>query len=99
MSSAWLESYGDVSRYDFSPTRGIYMDGFVHTAENFGKSGAGSGSFTDLTGRRAMAYYTDTSVSGAPQLNYYYYMASQFALSDRWFSPVSAKSTPTGWQL
>ena len=41
-----------------------------------------------------MAYYTDTSVSGAPQLNYYYYMASQFALSDRWFSPVSAKSTP-----
>jgi phospholipase C len=25
-------------------------------------------------------------------LNYYYYMASQFALSDRWFSPVSSKS-------
>jgi phospholipase C len=94
MSSAWLESYGDVSRYDFSPTRGIYMDGSVHTAENFGKSGAGSGSFTDLTGQRAMAYYTDTSVSGALQLNYYYYMASQFALSDRWFSPISAKSTP-----
>ena len=33
-------------------------------------------------------------VSGAPELNYYYYMASQFALSDRWFSPVSSKSTP-----
>ena len=27
-------------------------------------------------------------------LNYYYYMASQFALSDRWFSPVSSKSIP-----
>ena len=100
MSSAWLESYGDVSRYDFSPTRGIYMDGFVHTAEGFAKDGASGGAgnpegtFTDLTGQRAMAYYTDTSVSGAPQLNYYYYMASQFALSDRWFSPVSAKSTP-----
>ena len=25
-------------------------------------------------------------------LNYYYYMASQFALSNRWFSPVSSKS-------
>ena len=25
-------------------------------------------------------------------LNYYYYMASQFALSDRWFSPVASKS-------
>ena len=27
-------------------------------------------------------------------LNYYYYMASQFAVSDRWFSPVASKSTP-----
>ena len=27
-------------------------------------------------------------------LNYYYYIASQFAISDRWFSPVSSKSTP-----
>ena len=27
-------------------------------------------------------------------LNYYYFMASQFAVSDRWFSPVSSKSTP-----
>ena len=75
------------------------MDGFVHTAENFAKDGAagtvsGEGTFTDLTGQRAMAYYQDTSVSGAPELNYYYYMASQFALSDRWFSPVSSKSTP-----
>ena len=25
-------------------------------------------------------------------LNYYYYLASQFAVSDRWFSPVSSKS-------
>ena len=97
MTSAWLESYGDVSRFDFSPTRSILMDGFVHTAENFAKDGIGSngeGSFTDLTGQRAMAYYADTGVSGVPELNYYYYMASQFALSDRWFSPVSSKSTP-----
>jgi phospholipase C len=94
MTSAWLESYGDVSRYDFSPTRPIAMDGFVHTAENFAKGSSGSGAFTDLTGQRAMAYYRDTGVSGGAELNYYYYMASQFALSDRWFSPVSSKSTP-----
>jgi phospholipase C len=97
MTSAWLESYGDVSRYDFSPTRNILMDGFVHTAENFAKDGVGSGgegSFTDLTGQRAMAYYADTSASATPELNYYYFMASQFAISDRWFSPVSSKSTP-----
>jgi phospholipase C len=27
-------------------------------------------------------------------LNYYYYMAAQFAVSDRWFSPMASKSTP-----
>jgi phospholipase C len=95
MTSSWLESYGDVSRWDFTPSRTIAMDGFVHTAENFAKSGAGTGAFTDLTGQRAMAYYADTDSTGAnPELNYYYYMASQFALSDRWFSPVSSKTVP-----
>ena len=88
MTSAWLESYGDVSRYDFTTTRSISMNGFVHTAEGFAKSGSGDGQFTDLVGQRAMGYY-DQGL-----LNYYYYMASQFAVSDRWFSPVSSKSTP-----
>ena len=93
-TSSWLESYGDVSRYDFSLTRGINMDGFVHTAEDYAKNcqangGTGcAGSFTDFTGQRAMGYYDQGF------LNYYYYMASQFALSDRWFSPVSSKSIP-----
>lgn len=90
-TSGWLESYGDVSRWNFTPTRPINMDGFVHDAEGFAKSctapGAScSGSFTDLTGERAMGYYDQTF------LNYYYYMASQFAISDRWFSPISSKS-------
>jgi phospholipase C len=88
MTSAWQESYGDVDRYDFSTNRAISMNGFVHTAEGYAKSGAGDGQFTDLVGQRAMGYY-DQGI-----LNYYYYMASQFALSDRWFSPVSSKSTP-----
>jgi phospholipase C len=88
MTSAWLESYGDVNRYDFLTTRPILMDGFVHTAEGYAASGSGDGSFTDLVGQRAMGYYDEGF------LNYYYYMASQFAVSDRWFSPVSSKSTP-----
>jgi phospholipase C len=45
-----------------------------------------SGTFTDMAGKRAMGYYDQG------YLNYYYYMASQFALSDRWFSPLSSKS-------
>lgn len=92
-SSDWLASYGDVNRYDFSLTRKIAMDGFVHDAEGYAKAcsqpnagGICSGSFTDLTGKRSMGYYDQD------YLNYYYYMASQFALSDRWFSPVASKS-------
>ena len=90
-SSDWLASYGDVNRYDFLATRPILMDGFVHTAEGYDKScvvpgSTCSGVYTDPTGQRAMGYY-DQGL-----LNYYYYMASQFGLSDRWFSPVASKS-------
>ena len=71
--------------------RPIQMDGFVHTAEGYAKSCAASGSCSGgssriTAGQRAMGYYDQGF------LNYYYYMASQFALSDRWFSPVSSKT-------
>jgi phospholipase C len=90
-SSDWLASYGDVNRYNFLTSRPILMDGFVHNAEGFAKSCSApgatcSGDFTDLAGQRAMGYYDEGF------LNYYYYMASQFAISDRWFSPLSSKS-------
>lgn len=86
-SSAWLESYGDVNRYNFNADRPILMDGFVHNAAGFETScEAGSCTGGDTAGKRAMGYYDQDF------LNYYYYMASQFALSDRWFSPVSSKS-------
>jgi phospholipase C len=93
LSSDWLASYGDVNRYDFLTTRPIYLDGFVHNAEGYtlscsapGAGGSCAGDFTDTTGQRALGYYDQGF------LNYYYYMASQFALSDRWFSPISTKS-------
>ena len=90
-TSDWLASYGDVNRYDFSTSRAIKMDGFVHNAEGYARSCSApgaicSGNFTDLAGKRSMGYYDQEF------LNYYYYMASQFALSDRWFSPISSKS-------
>jgi phospholipase C len=92
MSSAWLESYGDVYRWSFATTRPILMDGFVHIAQGYANNCVStkscSGNFTDTTGERAMGYYDQD------YLNYYYYMASQFAVSDRWFSPVSTKSVP-----
>ncbi len=90
MTSAWISSYGDVNRYNFLPTRPINMDGFVHNGEGFATacnaSMTCSGSFSDTQGERVMGYYDQGF------LNYYYYMASQFALSNRWFSPVASKS-------
>ena len=92
-SSDWLASYGDVNRYNFLATRPIQMSGFVHTGEGYAKScvsgkSSCSGAYTDTTGERAMGYYDQDF------LNYYYFMASQFALSDRWFSPMASKSVP-----
>jgi len=62
LSSDWLASYGDVSRYNFTTTRKILMDGFVHTAENYAKScqggKCGSGNLTDdLIGNHARSLF------------------------------------------
>ena len=99
-SSDWLASFGDVNRYyaqadrntSTSPDR-ILMDGFVHDGQGYdisckqnGCTGQAGATWTDTLGARAMGYYDQG------YLNYYYYMASQFALSDRWFSPVASKS-------
>jgi phospholipase C len=92
LSSGWLASFGDVDRYNFTSGRAIDMTGFVHNANGYAQScrvpGAQcSGTFTgDYYGKRSMGYYDQDT------LNYYYYMASQFALSDRWFSPVASKT-------
>ena len=45
--------------------------------------------YFDVDGKRAMGYYT------GKDLNYYYFMASNFATSDRWFHPVMTR-THTG---
>jgi phospholipase C len=92
-SSAWSESYGDESLGDYIVGRTIKVNGFVNNGDGFANSKCTGGvgpctGYTDTTGDRTMGYYDEGF------LNYYYYMASQFALSDRWFSPVSSKSIP-----
>ena len=44
--------------------------------------------FFDTDGKRAMGYYNGND------LNYYYFMASNFATSDRWFHPVMTRTHP-----
>lgn len=84
LSPSWNESHLDWNlQAPLSSTP--QMDGFVWNAANFAnnenKSGA-SPLYTDTAGNRAMGYYDGTD------LNYYYFMASKFATSDRWFAPA-----------
>mgnify|MGYP002399837891 CR=1 FL=1 len=58
------------------------LNGFVFTAAY----DAGSNNFMDVEGVRAMGYYDGTD------LNYYYFLASNFATSDRWFAPVMSRT-------
>jgi phospholipase C len=59
------------------------MDGFVFNAASYALNApADEAPIYDTAGIRAMGFYDGTD------LNYYYFMVSKFATSDRWFSPV-----------
>src|SRR5205814_2954922 len=83
-SPSWNESHGDRNRFNPEDSNNAPMDGFVHTAA---KDASGVG-FYDVLGHRAMGYFDDN------QLNFYYFMASTFATSDRWFAPALTRTQP-----
>ena len=77
-TAAWLESWGDMSRFGNPPGTPLLLDGFVHTAGGLATfDGA-----PDTKGVRAMGYYTSAD------LNSPYFFATQFATSDRWYTPA-----------
>ena len=84
LSPSWNESHVDWNLND--PTSSTpTMDGFVHTAAAFANSENQNGAqppYTDIQGYRAMGFYDWTD------LPYYYFMASNFATSDRWYAPA-----------
>jgi phospholipase C len=82
-SPYWPGAHTDFNRSDPTSTD-FKMDGFVTASSIF----AISRGLYDRQGIRAMGYYT------AQDLPYYYFMASNFATSDRWFSPVLAETPP-----
>jgi phospholipase C len=61
-------------------------NGFVWTAAHDAR--ANQPPFSDVNGVRAMSTYDDTD------LPYYYFLASTFATSDRWFSPTMSRTQP-----
>jgi len=86
-SPSWNESHVDWNYHD---QLGLYppaaLDGFVFTAGHDARTHLPS--FSDVNGIRAMGYYDGND------LNYYYFMASNFATSDRWFHAVMTRTDP-----
>ncbi|HZW81111.1 MAG TPA: alkaline phosphatase family protein [Candidatus Deferrimicrobiaceae bacterium] len=86
-SPFWNEAH---NQWDFSDPAGTNptditnppLNGFAFTAAY----DAGSNGFMDLEGVRAMGYYDYND------LNYYYFLASSFATSDRWFAPIMSRT-------
>lgn len=95
-SPSWNESHVSMNYNDptLNQTGVAKLDGFVWTTAHDSRSpiqlqnGTVTSQFMDTNGVRVMGYYD------GDDLNYYYFMASNFATSDRWFSPVMSRTNP-----
>jgi len=86
LSPFWNESHEDWNADFFYPsTVSPLLNGFVKSAANDARQYTAA-PVNDINGYRAMGYFQDS------ELNYYYHMATQFATSDRWFSPVMTRT-------
>jgi phospholipase C len=83
-SPSWNEAHNDWDIYDPVGLKAAKLNGFVRAGGNYGRNNG----YFDTGGLRAMGYYT------GKDLNYYYFMASNFATSDRWFHPVMTRTHP-----
>src|SRR5215469_12661650 len=75
-SAAWLESWGDMNRFDSNGP--LLLDGFVHTGGLWAKNTHAA----DTRGIRAMGFYN------GGDLTLPYWFATQFATSDRFYTPA-----------
>ncbi len=83
LSPSWLETH-----YSFNlrnPASDIAtMDGFVAMAGGY----AAHEGLHDAAGRRAIGYFTEEDIP------FYYFMATRFATSDRFFAPAPSRTPP-----
>ena len=87
-SAAWATSHINFNRFDQASNTPT-LDGFVVEAAA-ASIGAGG---NDTVGRRAMGFYTDQDLIA------HYFLASQFATSDRWFAPAPVETEPNRMYL
>jgi phospholipase C len=85
-SPSWNEGHVDWDYNDPTGQSAAALNGFVWTAAHDARTMQPA--FTDTNGLRALGFYD------GGDLNYYYFMASNFATSDRWFNPVMTRTHP-----
>ena len=89
-SPDWLESHGAYNRDQ--PASDTWLgNGFVHITAGFSQYANSQNDhhhYFDVRGERNMGYYDEQI------LPFYYFLASQFATSDRFFSPIPSNSAP-----
>jgi phospholipase C len=95
LSGSWQEAHNSINLT--SPNEGSWgtpppMNGFAAMAGGYAQHDPSSGGF-DVAGMRAMGYYT------ADDLPFYYWAATTFATSDRWFSPALTRTQPNRMYL
>lgn len=83
-SPSWNEGHNDWDHDDPTGNSPATLNGYVWTAGY----DARADHFFDVDGIRAMGYYDGSD------LNYYYFMASNFATSDRWFNSIMTRTHP-----
>ncbi len=94
-SPSWNESHVDWDYTDLTGNQPALLNGFVQTASD--DAIQNNPPFMDTKGYRAMGYYdggNPKDPNDPGDLNYYYFMASNFGTSDRWFSPVMSRTEP-----
>lgn len=85
-SPSWDEGHRDWDYNDPTGLQPAKLNGFVYAAGEDARNNQPP--YADTAGARAMGYYD------GGDLNYYYFMASNFGTSDRWFNPVMSRTHP-----
>ena len=90
LTSDWAESHKEMSLGNPAAAGpNAPMDGYAQTAHDISVYAQQFGiMLADQAGKRAMGYFDDSD------LNYYYFMASNFAMGDAFYSPLPGRTAP-----
>jgi phospholipase C len=89
LSSTWNESHRNRNFVHPAAADPAPLDGFVAEAANWARNNGG----VDINGKRAMAFFTEKEIP------FYYALASNFAISDRYFCSLLTHTQPNRMYL